>query len=93
MRREKIQETSLELLRETQLLLARAQAELRQRPWWRRWPKVQGDTNRNLSYLDPVVSRRSTSRPSDHSEPPAFVSRSTNVLTQGPRPSQEPPAG
>jgi hypothetical protein len=31
-----IQETSLELLRETQLLLAHAQAELRQRPWWRR---------------------------------------------------------
>ena len=35
-----IQETSLELLRETQLLLAHAQAELRQRPWWRRRPKV-----------------------------------------------------
>lgn len=34
-----IQETSLELLRETQLLLAHAQAELRQRPWWRRRPK------------------------------------------------------
>lgn len=36
--------------------------------------KVQVDTNKNLIYLDPVVSRRPTSPLSDHSEPPAFVS-------------------